>query len=124
PWELGVSAKGFKFEPRLDTANFFQESASANATLDSINTSRPSRTTADLEFVSIVVPIVKDVTFAAYRAVNLRYQLAGDDLAGGNYRVFFVNRAGSQSISLDEQGGLDLRSTVYGASLGARFGPV
>jgi long-chain fatty acid transport protein len=123
-WELGVSGKGFKFEPRLDTANFFQDSATSDATLEAITTSEPSRTSSDLEFVSLVVPIVKDVTFSAYRAVNLRYQLDGDDLPGGNYRVFFVNRAGSQSISLDEQGGLDLRSTVYGASVGAKFGPL
>jgi len=123
-WEFGISGKGFRFEPRLDTANFFQDSAASPATLDSVDTYEPSKTTTDLEFASLVVPVVKDVTVAFYRAVNLRYQLDASDLAGGNYRVFFVNRRGLESISLDEQGGLDLRNTVWGASVGARFGPV
>lgn len=123
-WEFGVSGKGFKFEPRLDSANFFQESATSPATVDSVDTYQPSKTSTDLEFASIVVPVVKDLTVAFYRAVNLRYQLDASDLAGGNYRSFFVNRRGLESISLDEQGGLDLRNTVWGASVGARFGPV
>ncbi len=123
-WELGVSGKGFRFEPRLDSANFFQSSATADAELDSIDTYQPSKTTTDLEFLSLVVPVVKDVTLSVYRAVNLRYVLDASDLNGGNYRSFFINRPPSEAISLDEQGGLDLRNTVWGVSVGARFGPV
>jgi long-subunit fatty acid transport protein len=123
-WEFGVSGKGFKFEPKLDSANFFQDSATSPATLDSIDTYQPSKTSTDLEFASIVVPVVKDMTIAFYRAVNLRYQLDASDLAGGSYRSFFVNRRGLESISLDEQGGVDVRSTVWGASMGMRIGPV
>jgi hypothetical protein len=128
-WELGISGKGFRFEPRLDTANFFQEGATLAPELSSVDTYQPSKNTTDLEFVSVVVPIVKDVTFAAYRAVNLRYQLDSDALQVGgfgvpNYRVFSINVGGREAISVDEQGGLDLRSTVWGASVGGRFGAV
>src|SRR5204863_7177371 len=92
-WEVGVSGKGFRFEPRLDSADFFQSSATANAELQSIDTYQPSKTTTDLEFLSLVMPVVKDVTLSVYRAVNLRYVLDASDLNGGNYRSFFVSRA-------------------------------
>jgi long-subunit fatty acid transport protein len=128
-WELGASVKGFRFEPKLTTDNF-QETGPGSQAFDlrGVDEYRPRGTATELEFASIVIPVVQDFTIAAYRAVNLRYKLDASDLVGGSYRSFFVQRIFSdlrrEGVSQDEFGGLDLRNEVYGISLGAKAGPV
>ena len=119
-WELGMSGKNFSFTPRLTTDNFL-ENPPGTITSQGSYLSEPKGGSTELEYASLVVPIVDKLTFAAYRAVNLRYRLDASDLVGGNYRTFYVNRGGASSLSFDEQGGVDLRSEVYGASLGVRL---
>lgn len=120
-WQLGASGKGFDFRPTLSTDNYF-ESTPGNFSLTSRESYQPKGTSKELEYAALVVPVVTDVTLAVYRAVNLRFELDGNDLVGGNFRSFSINRQASVARSIDEQGGLDLRNELYGASVGARFG--
>ncbi len=122
-WELGMSGKNFLFKPKLSTDNFLENPA-GTLTPQGSYLSEPTGGATELEYASLVIPIVENLTFAAYRAVNLRYRLDASDLVGGNYRAFYVNRGGASSLSFDEQGGVDLGSEVYGASLGARLSKV
>lgn len=123
-WQLGTSGKNLKFEPRLSTANYALDAAGNYALSGPLDVYQPSGSTNELEFASLVVPVYPDLSFAVYRAVNLRYKLDASDLTGGNYRAFFASKTISDSLSLDEQGGLDLRNEMYGVSVGAKFGPV
>ncbi len=121
-YQLGISGKSFRFTPPLSTANYF--SSGTTSELQSIDSYRPAGTASDIEFASLVIPIFSNLSIAGYRAVNLRFNLDASDLTGGNYRSFFVNRASTSSVSIDEQGGLDIRNELYGASVGAKFGPL
>jgi hypothetical protein len=123
-WQLGASGKHFTFEPKLATANFFQASATAAPTLDSIDVYQPKDNATTLEYASLVVPVVQNLTLALFRNVNMRYQLDAGELIGGNYRAFFVNRGVSAGVSLDEAGGLDIQNEQYGLSAGARIGMI
>lgn len=126
-WQVGLSGKRFDFEPRLSTANYYSTSPSGSAgftRLDDTDVYRPKGQADDIEFASIVGPLSRSVSIAVYRAVNLRYRIDASDLAGGNYRAYWFNRASASSTSLDEQGGIELRNEMYGAAVGARFGPL
>lgn len=122
-WELGGSGKSFSFEPNLSTANYLEDPA-GTFTPAGVDTYSPKGSASELEYVALVIPVVERLTIAGYRAVNLRYRLDATDLAGGNYRLFSINRGGVSATTLDEQGGLDIRNEVYGASLGFRVGMV
>jgi long-subunit fatty acid transport protein len=120
-WEIGASGKAFAFEPKLTTANYL-ENPQGTFTRTSVDEYEPTGKATELEYFSVVIPVVDKLTLSAYRAVNLRYRLDASDLVGGNYRVFWVNRGGTSSTSIDEQGGLDIRNELYGLSAGFRLG--
>ncbi len=122
-WELGLSGKNFKFEPRLTTQNYL-ENPPGTITPTSTDVYEPSDSATELEFASLVIPVFENFSLAAYRAVNLRYKLDASEVPGGNYRAFYVNRGLTSSISFDEQGGVDLRNELYGISAGYRVGRV
>lgn len=119
-WELGASGKGFQFEPSLTTANYL-ENPQGTFTRTSVDEYVPKGKATELEYASVVIPVLDNFTIAAYRAVNLRYSLDASDLVGGNYRVFWVNNGLNSSTSIDEQGGLDIRNELYGVSAGFRL---
>ena len=120
-WQVGGSGKAFWFEPELRRALYsLQPNGSYEEFL--LEADRPSGQQNDLEFFSVVGPLRENLSVAAYRAVNLRYRLDADDLAGGNYRAFAIAVPPNSAVTLDEQGGLDIRSEVWGVSLGATFG--
>jgi hypothetical protein len=119
-WEVGASGKGFSFEPTLTTANYL-ENPVGTFSRTSVDVYDPSGKATELEYASVVIPVMDRLTFALYRTVNLRYKLDASDLDGGNYRVFWVNNLGNSSTSIDEQGGLDIRNEVYGLSAGFRL---
>lgn len=128
-WQLGLSGKNFKFQPEFTTANYFSSSRDAtDFNLQSFDRYDYSSKATDLEYASLVGPLGRNVSIAVYRAVNLRYKLDSSDISnvGGvnRYRAFYINRGSSESSSLDEAGGVDLRNELYGASLGGKFGPL
>ena len=59
---------------------------------------------------------------AVYQAVNLRYRLDADDLSGGTYRAFIITAPPNSAVTLDEQGGYDIRNEVWGVSLATNLG--
>ena len=124
-FEVGLSGKSFQFEPKLLTANFYVDSTKPGYAKRPYDEYNPSDSVTDAEFVSVAGPLTKDISFAVYRAVNLRYRIdsANASAAGtGDYRMFFINVDSADGLSIDEQGALDLKNEAYGLSLGARFG--
>ena len=120
-WQVGASGKGFVFQPELRRALYaIRDGGVYDKFLEEAD--RPDGRVEDLEFASIVGPLGDRMSFAAYRAVNLRYRLDADDLAGGNYRAFALAVPPSSAVTLDEQGGLDLRSELWGVSVAANLG--
>jgi hypothetical protein len=120
-WQVGASGKSFTFEPLLRRAFYdLQPDGSYEKFLEEGD--RPSGSVADLEFASVVGPLSDKVSVAVYQAVNLRYRLDADELPGGNYRAFAMAVPPNSAVTLDEQGGWDIRSEVWGVSLGANFG--
>ena len=122
-FQAGASGKLFTFEPELQRALY---SLGGDGTYQKFLTEadRPSGRKSDLEFASVVGPIGDRLSVALYQAVNLRYRLDADELAGGNYRAFAMAVPPNSAVTLDEQGGWDIRSQVWGLSLGANLGKV
>jgi len=130
-WQVGASGKTFIFEPSLSTQNYLSTSPTAPFTRDTLDVYRPKDQTYDLEFASVVGPVTSNISVALYRAVNLRFRLDSSDIRvtgqaerQEGYRAFFINSGGTDGISFDEQGGLDLRNEMYGGAVAARFGPL
>lgn len=122
-WQVGASGKAFSFEPLLRRAVYdLREDGAYVKNLEEGD--RPSGSVADLEFASVVGPLSDRLSVAVYQAVNLRYRLDADDLDGGNYRAFALAVPPNSAVTLDEQGGWDVRSEVWGVSVGASFGAV
>ena len=120
-WQLGASGKSFTFQPLLRRALYdLQADGTYQKFLEEGD--RPSGTVQDLEFASIVGPLSDHLSIAVYQAVNLRYRLDADELAGGNYRAFAIAVPPNSAVTLDEQGGWDIRSEVWGVSVGANLG--
>lgn len=120
-WQVGASGKSFTFEPLLRRALYELEADGSYAKFLEEG-DRPSGTVRDLEFASVVGPLSDRLSVAAYQAVNLRYRLDADQLDGGNYRAFAMAVPPNSAVTLDEQGGWDVRSEVWGVSVGASFG--
>lgn len=120
-WQVGGSGKLFVFEPELRRALY---AVDANGEYQKFleEADRPSGSRTELEFASVVGPLSEKLSVAAYRAVNLRYRLDADELAGGNYRAFALAVPPNSAVTLDEQGGLDVQSEVWGVSLAANLG--
>jgi hypothetical protein len=120
-WQVGGSGKLFLFEPELQRALYaLQPDGTYQEFLQEED--RPSGQQSDLEFASVVGPLGEHLSVAVYQAVNLRYRLDADDLAGGNYRAFAMAVPPNSAVTLDEQGGYDIRSEVWGLSLAANLG--
>lgn len=120
-WQLGASGKGFGFRPDLSTANYLQTAPGTYA-LESYDSYQPTGEARELEYAALVVPVLQNLTIGVYQAVNLRFRLDADELSGGSYRAFSVNRGGVSAGTLDEVGGIDLRNRVWGASVGWKIG--
>ena len=120
-WQVGASGKLFTFEPELQRALY---SLGADGSYQKFLTEadRPSGQQSDLEFASVVGPLGEHLSVAVYQAVNLRYRLDADQLAGGNYRAFAMAVPPNSAVTLDEQGGWDIRNQLWGVSVGASFG--
>lgn len=120
-WQVGSSGKLFSFDPELRRAFY---SLGADGTYQKFleEADRPRGRQSDLEFASIVGPVGQRTSVAVYRAINLRYRLDADKLAGGNYRAFSLTVPPNSAVTLDEQGGLDIRSEVWGVSLAENLG--
>lgn len=121
-WQFGASGKYFSFEPRLSTANYLLVNGAYQPDVFDNEAYKPKGTKTDLEFLSIVGPVAPNVSIGLYRAVNLRYVNGTDDVFGQSYRSFYFNQGASTAVSLDEQGGINLKNEIYGASVGAEFG--
>ena len=122
-FQLGASGKVWGFRPELASSNWYQASASEYG-LNSVDRYRITGSATDLEYLSFVAPVTADLAIAAYRAVNLRFRLDASDIEGG-YRAFFVKKGfepNTFGVSLDEEGGVNLRNEVYGVSAGYRLG--
>jgi hypothetical protein len=120
-WQVGGSGKLFTFEPELRRALYaYRPDGTYQKFLEEAD--RPSGQQADLEFASVVGPLGEHASVAVYQAVNLRYRLDADDLAGGNYRAFAIAVPPNSAVTLDEQGGYDIRSEVWGVSVAASLG--
>ena len=120
-WQVGASGKAFVFEPLLRRA-LYDFRADGGYVKNLEEGDRPSGSVADLEFASVVGPLSDRISVAAYRAVNLRYRLDAGDLDGGNYRAFSIAVPPTSSVTLDEEGGWDVRSEVWGVSVAANLG--
>jgi long-subunit fatty acid transport protein len=120
-WQVGGSGKVFFFEPELRRALY---SLGGDGTYQKFleEADRPKGRQDDLEFASVVGPLGDRMSVAVYRAVNLRYRLDANELSGGNYRAFALAVPPNSAVTLDEQGGLDLRSEVWGVSLATNLG--
>lgn len=120
-WQVGGSGKLFYFGPELQRALYdLQPDGTYQEFLQEED--RPQGRQEELEFVSVVGPLGERLSVAAYRAVNLRYRLDADDLTGGNYRAFAFTAPPNNAVTLDEQGGLDIRNEVWGLSLATNLG--
>lgn len=119
-WQVGASGKAFRFDPELRRALYELQGDTYRKFLEEAD--RPSGGVNDLEFASIVGPLGPHLSVAAYQAVNLRYRLDADDLVGGNYRAFAIADPPRTAVSLDEEGGWDIRSEVLGVSVAANLG--
>src|SRR5512146_419204 len=120
-WQLGSSGKLFSFRPELRRALY---SLGGDGTYQKFleEADRPTGRLEDLEFASVVGPLGERTSVAVYRALNLRYRLDADRLAGGNYRAFSLSVPPNSAVTLDEQGGRDIRSEVWGVSLAGNLG--
>ncbi|MDL1951267.1 hypothetical protein FBQ97_15820 [Acidobacteria bacterium ACD] len=120
-WQLGASGKGFTFRPALSPANYLETSPGSWA-LQSYDSYQPTGGAQELEYAALVVPLLGNLTLALYQAVNLRFSISADDLLGGSYRAFSMNRTAGSAGTIDEAGGLEIRNRVWGASAGLRLG--
>lgn len=123
-YQVGASGKRFAFTPTLSTANFIQTQSGGYESSGPVDRYEPDGRATELEFAAAVIPLFSDLVLAAYTGVNLRFDLDGSKLVGGNYRAFSIRRftGGENVYSIDEQGGVSLRNRLYGLSLGLKLG--
>ncbi len=120
-WQVGASGKLWVFEPELRRA-LYALGGDGSYQKFLTEADRPGGQQSDLEFASVVGPLGKHASVAVYQAVNLRYRLDANDLAGGNYRAFAMAVPPNSAVTLDEQGGWDIRNQLWGVSLSASLG--
>ncbi len=118
-YQVGISGKQFRFEPTLQNSNYAQGTGGAYSLIESNEYTLTGKRN-EAEFFSIVAPVTKNISIAAYGATNLRYRIDTENDLDPTYRVFFFSRFGVAN-SLDEEGGVDVRNSLYGLSLGMRF---
>lgn len=127
-FEVAISGKRFDTSPLLETGNFFMSSTGAGYQFLGMGDAyTASNRSSEMEFLGIVGPITKNLSFGLYRAVNLNYRLdagSGNSSIFHDYRLFAINIDNStdMSWSLDEQGAISLKNEAYGLSLAYDFG--
>ncbi len=121
-YEVALSGKYFNFSPTFASQEWEGNRSTGKYSLSQSSIEyKPESNVTDLEFVSVVIPVSRRISVAAYYGANLRYKIDATKTFSEDFRYFSITEDASNVLSIDESGSFDLRNQLFGLSAGARY---